>query len=297
MYAWVQMALPDGRDATLYAGHLIGRTGAAALRVDLPEVSEAHALISLRGERLWLLALRRRFRVNGQPQDAVPLSVGLSLELVPGFPVRVTALHLPAEVLGLEGPGLPAQALLGTCGLVFDPHPRLVSGTPPGAAAHFWAMEGRWRARVGGAAPRALEPGTTVVIEGQTFRAVNVPLGHAGEASTLGGERAPLHLVTFHDTVQIHREHHPTVQVVGQLARVISELASVGQPLAWDGLARPLWPHIDEREVLRKRWDGLLGRLRERLRADGLPEDLVRSTRVGLVELVLQPGDVVDDRA
>lgn len=295
MHAWVELELPEGQTARLYAGQIIGRTSAAALRLDLPEVSEAHALVSLRGERLWLLALRRRFQVRQAAQDASPLSAGLAIELVPGFEVRVAAVHLPADVLGLEGPGLPPQALLGTCGLVFDPHPRLVAGTPPQAGAHFWATGGQWRARVAGQV-HTLEAGAPLEVGGQTFQAVNVPLGHAGNASTLGERRAPLHLIAFHDTVQVQRDGLPTVQLVGQLARVISELASVGQPLGWESLAQPLWPHIAERDVLRKRWDGLLGRLRERLRAEGLPEDLVRSTRVGLVELVLQPGDVVDDR-
>lgn len=296
MHAWVQLELPAGDTVRLYAGQLIGRTAGAALQIDLPEVSEAHALVSLRGERLWLLALRRRFLVAGRPRDAVPMVEGQVLELVPGFAVRVAALHLPGAVLGLEGPGLPAQALLGTCGLVFDPHPRLVAGTPPHAAALFWATGGVWRARVAGQLV-TLEAGAAVCLAGQRFDVVNVPLGQAGEVSTLGDVRPPLHLIAFHDTVQIRQDGRPTVQLVGQPARVLTELAAVRQPLAWDGLAQPLWPHIAERDVLRKRWDGLLGRLRERLRAEGLPEDLVRSTRVGLVELVLQTGDVVDDRS
>ena len=54
MRASVRLRLPDGTIETLYAGDLIGRTWAAALRLDDPDVSEAHAMVSLRGERLWM---------------------------------------------------------------------------------------------------------------------------------------------------------------------------------------------------------------------------------------------------
>ncbi len=99
-----------------------------------------------------------------------------------------------------------------------------------------------------------------------------------------------------YDTVQIHRPKAEVFVLVGQLARVVSELATVQQPLAWEELARPHWPHLDDRDALRRRWDGLLGRLRDRLREGGLRPDLVTSTRIGLVELLLREGDVVEDR-
>ena len=83
---------------------------------------------------------------------------------------------------------------------------------------------------------------------------------------------------------------------MGQLARVVTELAAVQQPIAWEDLARPHWPQIDDRDALRRRWDGLLGRLRERLREIRVRTDLVAATRTGLVELVLREGDVVEDR-
>ncbi|MFM2246599.1 MAG: hypothetical protein RL071_2673 [Pseudomonadota bacterium] len=70
----------------------------------------------------------------------------------------------------------------------------------------------------------------------------------------------------------------------------------INDELPWEELARPLWPHIDERDTLRRRWDGLLNRLRERLRAEGLRPDLVVSSHVGLVELILRAGDEVVDR-
>lgn len=297
MRATVRLRLPDGALETLHAGDLIGRTWAAALRLDLPEVSEAHAMVSLRGEQLWLLALRRRLVVDGRPTDAVALTPGLRVRLAPGFEIAVDHVGLPDAVLGLEGPGLPAQALPGTCSLVFDPHPRLAPGPAAVAGAVFWATEGHWRVRRPDGTASDLEVGDVVVVEGRTFRAVPIAIAAAGQSPTHADETGPLRIVSSYDTVQLHPVSGRVVVLAGQLARVVAELVSVGQPLGWEELARPHWPHIDDRDTLRRRWDGLLGRLRERLRDAGLRTDLVTSTRIGLVELVLREGDEVEDRA
>lgn len=296
MRASVRLRLPDGTVETLYAGDLIGRTWAAALRLDDPDVSEAHAMVSLRGERLWMLALRRRFSVAGKAVDSVPLEPGLELRLAPRATLVVESLTLPDAVLGLEGPGLPTQALPGTCSLVHDPHPRLAPGSVTGAEAVFWDSDGEWRVRVG-EATRALLPGDRVEVPSGTFRAAAIALSAVGASATRADDTSPLRIVTSFDTVQIHRPKQEVLVLVGQLARVISELASVQQPMSWEELARPHWPQIEDRDALRRRWDGLLGRLRERLREGGVRLDLVSSTRIGLVELVLREGDEVVDRA
>lgn len=295
MIASVRMRLPSGGTETLYAGDLIGRTWSAALRIDDPEVSEAHAMLSLRGEQLWLLALRRRFMVDGRTVDAVALTEGLCVRLAPGVELLVEAVSLPEVVLGLEGPGLPPQVLPGACSLDHDPHPRLVPGFVARAPAHFWMTGGDWRARVG-AEDFDLVPGRELRLPGGTYRAVLIGLASAGQGATRAGD-GPLRIVASYDTVQVHRSDGEVVVLAGQLARVVSELVAVRQPMAWEELARPHWPHIAERDILRRRWDGLLGRLRERLREGGLRVDLVSSTRVGLVELVLRDGDLVEDRS
>ncbi len=296
MRASVQFRLSDGSTGWLGAGDLIGRAWAAALRIDDPNVSEAHAMVSLRGEALWLLALRRRFRVEGRQHDAIALRRGLVVALAPGVEMTVEAVRLPQQVLGLEGPALLLQSLPGTCGLVFDPHPRLAPGAPRDAAAVFWVTDDAWRVRVAGETARPLAPGDAFEADGRTWRAVSIGLHGASETLTRAGTDDPLRLVSTFDTVHVHRADGEIVVLVGQMARVVAELVAVRQPLSWEELARPHWPHIDDRDVLRRRWDGLLGRLRARLRAGGLREDLVSSTRIGLVELVLREGDVVEDR-
>lgn len=296
MRASVVFRLPDGSAETLFAGDLVGRTWSAALRLDDPDVSEAHAMVSLRGERLWLLSLRRRFSVAGKPVDASPLENGLRLKLAPSVELVVESVSLPATVLGLVGPDLPPQALPGTCSLVFDPHPRLAPGTVADAPAVFWDNDGRWRFRLRDGAASDLDAETTFSVGGKAYSALSIALSTAGQEATRADEQAPIRIVASFDTVQIHRQGAEILVVAGQLARVLSELVSVRQPMAWDELARPLWPHLDDRDALRHRWDGLLGRLRERLRDGGVRTDLLASTRIGLVELVLRSDDVVEDR-
>ncbi len=69
MRAFVRFQLPDGTQRDLYPGDIIGRLWSAALHVDDARVSEAHALVSLRGRELQLLALRGRFAVDSTPRS------------------------------------------------------------------------------------------------------------------------------------------------------------------------------------------------------------------------------------
>lgn len=296
MQASVRIRLSDGTAETLFAGDLIGRTWAAALRLDDPDISEAHAMLSLRGERLWLLALRRRFRVDGESREAIALTEGARVQLAPRILMQVEQVHLPESVMGLEGDGLTRQVLIGTSSLVEDPRPRLVPGRQEGAVAVFWLTDDRWRVRVEDRTVE-LEPGMAIHGRAGAYRAVEVPIASASQPPTRAEDPGPLRLVCSYDTVQIHRPGAPVVLLGGQLARVVSELASVGQPVAWEELARPHWPQLSDRDALRRRWDGLLIRLRARLREEGLRPDLVLSSGVGLVELVLHEGDRVEDRS
>lgn len=295
MRACVRIRLPEGASETLFAGDLIGRSWVAALRLDDPDVSEAHAMVSLRGERLWLIALRRRFSVAGKTVDGTPLEAGMEVRLAPRVGLVVESVSLPESVLGIEGPGLPTQVLPGTCSLVRDPHPRLAPGSLAGAEAVFWETDGSWRVRHGEVV-RPWEAGESLVASAGTYHGRAISLSVAGASTTRADQAVPLRIVASFDTVQLHRPGLPVVLLSGQIARVVSELATTQQPLPWEDLARPHWPNISDRDALRRRWDGLLGRLRDRLREEGVRSDLVSSTRVGLVELLLRENDVVEDR-
>lgn len=297
MRAHVRLRLPDGSNYTLGPGDVIGRTWSAALRLDDPHVSEAHALVSLRAESLLLLSLRRRFLVDGHPQEQVELRVGQRIAFSPETELLVLEVVLPEAMLGVEGDGLPTQALAGPCSVLLTPALRVVPGVSAGAAAVLWDDGEGWRVRAGDQPPRRVEAGETLSLGARTLRFVSVSLSRAGQAATRVGLDEPLHIVSFFDSVHIQRQGAAPVVLSGQQARVISELISTGAPLAWQELASQLWPEVDDRDAARRKWDVLMVRLRTRLRELGVRPDLIRPTGVGLVELVLQAGDRVEDRS
>ena len=73
--------LPDGTTAALGHGDVIGRLESAALHLSDPRISEAHAMVSLRGGALKLVALRGRLVVDGAALRDVELVPGLVVQL------------------------------------------------------------------------------------------------------------------------------------------------------------------------------------------------------------------------
>lgn len=297
MRASVLFRLPDGGRVRLGHGDLIGRLWSAALHLDDARVSEAHALVSLRGGDLVLLALRGRFAVGSQPLTEVVLKAGQSLLLARGLSLHVEAVVLPDHVLALEAEGLPRQLLSGVVALYAGDPPRLHRGHRPDADALLWDTGAGWRAQVGAHPPVAVVVGTTLLVAGRPFRAVAMPVERAGAAQTVvkGGVQAPLRIVSYFDTVHLHVEGQPAVQLRGQAARIVAELVSCGAPVSWQALARVLWPDLDAGS-LRRRWDVAVSKLRSRLRANGIRPDLISASGDGLFELLLYERDEVEDR-
>ena len=153
MRASVCLRLPDGSVDHLAPGDIIGRVWTAALRLDDPHVSEAHALVSLRGRSLRLLALRGRFLVDGQASSETELLPGQRLRFSPETELTVLSVELPEQVMGIEGDSLPPQILAGTCSLSLWPHPRLSPGSLADADAILWSTGDGWLTwpRCGGA--------------------------------------------------------------------------------------------------------------------------------------------------
>jgi hypothetical protein len=104
----------------------------------------------------------------------------------------------------------------------------------------------------------------------------------------------PLRVIARYDTVQLVREGHPTVLISGHMARVLSDLVVAQAPISWQDLAVSIWGDLDK-NVLRRRWDMQLVRFRQKLRAQGIREDLLSADGSGLLELLIGPGDTVVD--
>jgi hypothetical protein len=296
----VTFLLPDGVEVPVGPGGILGRMSTATLSIDDPRVSEAHAMVSLRGGDLLLLALRGTLDVGRRKVVRVPLRLGMRIELVPGVTLTVVGLTLPATVLALAIDGAEPVPLVASAYMLDTDPVRLEPGYSPDAAAALWttAAEG-WRIRLRGEDARQLVAGQEWSLGGHQFRAVEVASSAAGVAPTVAspGEGAgPLTVVLRYDTVHVHRGG-ASAHIAGIPARILTELGRFAAPVPWEMVARTIWKGEPDRFVVRQNWDRHLKALRGRLREAGFREDLVRADGLGNVELFLQPGDRVVDES
>lgn len=268
----------------------------AALQLDDPRVSEGHAMLSLRGGELWLLALRRRLAVDGRSVAELRLEPGQRIGLAQGLELVVESVELPDSVLALAVPGLPTTMLPSVCSLYVRPQVVLSARHDPDAPCLLWDSGDGWR-RAQGDRVVPLWPGDTWSVDGVTVTAVLLAVRGAGPSPTrvTGGIDPPLRIVTAYDSVQIQAGDAPPVVFGGVQARILSELAALGGPAGWELVAREVWPSEPDTWALRRRWDVNLGRLRGRLREAGIRSDLVRAIGTGQVELVLRANDTLTD--
>lgn len=290
---------PGGQVVELGHGDMIGRLERSALFLADGRISEAHALVSLRGDALVLLALRGRFALDGRTLTQLRLEPGQLIDLAEGITLEVLEVVLPEEVLALEGDGLPTQVLTGSASIHVRPDLSLRPGWDADAAAWVWSQDDAWRLQVAPAGdPRPLVPGEVFFVGERRLQAVLVPLVRASTPHTRaeGGIAQPLELVARFHSVHILRGGEERLVLDGAAARIVSELVALGGPASWDVVAREIWRDGASETLLRGRWDAALSRLRARLRAAGIRADLIRSDRQGNVELVLGPGDQVIDQ-
>ncbi|MEM1417542.1 MAG: FHA domain-containing protein [Myxococcota bacterium] len=294
-HAHVLVRTSTGQEARLHAGDLVGRVPTAALLIDDPRVSEAHALVTLRRGRFVLLSLRRLLLVDGAPVREVDLRPELEVELAAGLTLEVRSLHVPETVLAVEAAGLGLRRLGPVASLAGGRTPAVWGRFEPSADAHVWSLAEGWRLRVGDAPATSLEAGQEIELRDQRFRFREVPFAASHPRSTQGVGPAPLRLVTFYDGIEIHREGHPVLTFGGLGARILSELAAFGGPVPWQTVAGEVWreePGVD----LRHRWDAAVNRLRRKLAEHAVRADLVRADGTGFFQLVLGPADVLEDR-
>lgn len=292
----VTLRASTGTVATLAPGDFVGRMWSAGLFLDDPRISEAHALVSLRGDRLELLALRGTLSCDGMPANRVRLTVGRRVGLVDGLFVDVVDVVHPTTSLAVQG--LPSGEVL----LHADVHSLLPDGTliprfEPTATAWMWNTQDGWRFRSDGGAAQEFDPGWTDTVAGYTLALTEVQLAPPSIEDTLRHGEEPLHIVVRYDTVHMHVAEGQSLVFVGLMARLITELALVGSPVRWDVIADLLWPEERDRMALRIRWDKTVHKIRERLRRAGQRVDLIRPDGRGNFELLLLPGDRLEDQA
>jgi hypothetical protein len=292
---FVRFRLPDGRTAQVAAGGLIGRASTAELRIESPEVSEAHAFISLRGRHLQILSLRRWIIVDGERKSSIVLSPGQRIRLSQNVTLDVEAVELPDHVMVLYGDGQELCTLGESVysivtaggGPSQTPSYKLHAEYLPGAEAYIWGTSDGFTLRVGEREPVELTAGASWELHGHQFAVQVRPLGE-GALSTrsIGQNDPPLTIVARYDTVYVRMP-----------ARIVSELATIGRLVSWEAVAREIWGDETDRAIMRQNWDRNLRRLRAQLREAGIRPDLVRPDGKGNVELYLLPQDTVIDES
>ena len=297
MQAHVKLRTADGRVHEVAAGGIIGRLAGAALVLPDPRVSEAHAMVSLRGGALHLLTLRGRFAASGRTPSSLELSVGQRIDFARGLSVEVVDVILPDRVRAVQLDDGPPMPLSGVNSLVRAGGGSLIQRYEADALAVIWSQDGSWwwRPAQGEA---ALLPDEGFEIGGLRVRCCEVRTQRldAGATRQQGAVGAPLRLVCHYDSVQIHREGQPPLTISGNGARIISELVAFGAPVEWQTLAAEIWSGETSEHRLRRKLDQTLLRMRRKLVSGRIRPDLVRNDGSGKMELVLVRGDVVEDR-
>ena len=295
----VRFRTPDGELVDVAAGGFLGRSQGASLRLDDPLVSEAHALVSLRGRKLKLLTLRGSMEVDGKRLPEIVLEPGQRILLAQGVAVEVEGVELPSHVLALTGlSAQPEELSAAVYSIVVRPPPglsELVVGFQASASAHVYSTSEGWRIRLRDRAPEAVEAGASWEIDGVTVGALALSIESAGSKSTVFAGRiyAPVRIVARYETVHLEAQGHPSLVITGVPARILSELCAMGAPAPWEVVANEVWRDEEDHRALRQNWDRNLRSLRAKLRQSGFREDLVRPDGKGNVELFLMPDDVV----
>ena len=172
----VTFVAPDGARHTVHPGGIVGRLARASLRLDDPRVSEAHALVSLRGKALVLLALRGALGLRGKWLGEIELRQGQKILLAEGLALEVAGLVLPGSVMVLvteAGERLELdrpELSLSTKPLASEP------GARPDAAAWAWCSGDQWWIQLRGERPRELRDGDTLEVDGAALTARDLPL-------------------------------------------------------------------------------------------------------------------------
>jgi hypothetical protein len=291
----VTFATPDGARTTVHPGGIIGRLASAALRLDDPRVSEAHALVSLRGQTLVLLALRGALGSRGRWLGECVLRPGQQLLLADGLALEVVDLVLPDTVMVIESDdgrvelGHPEMSL-STAPLRAEP------GSRPDAAAWVWCSGEAWWLQPRGGRPRELCDGEPFTLDGAALLARRLTLAELAVPHTVGAGKLwpPLRIVCFPGHTEIHAEGRPTpVKLTRNSHGLIRETAllTTGRgSVHWLAVAERIWRF----GIPEDNWYTNLARLRDRLREAGLPPDLLRCED-GQVRLALREGmDVVE---
>lgn len=276
----------------LHPGDLIGRLRTAALHLDDPRVSEAHALLSLRGRSLWLFGLRGGLRVGRTWRHEVELEEGLVLGLADDVDLEVVSVTLPSTVHALRDDQGTVTALDRPEWSVMADG-TVVPGFLREGVAWVWSSAGAWRLQVVGGDSGALAADETFVAANRRFTLESEPVAVADVVATVtsGWNVPPFTIDTWEQHTKIVVEGRAEVELTGNGHRILRQAArktEQGGAVHWSEVAEAIW-RVNATE---QNWFTNHRRLQHRLRTLRLPPDLVSCTG-GQVRLVMRAG--IDD--
>jgi hypothetical protein len=290
----VHLRTPDGRRHTLGVGAHIGRARAAELRLADAVVSEAHAMVSLRGRELVLLRLRGALRIDGQDEDEAVLVAGMRIELGPGVWLDVDAVDNADEVLAVELDGAVAQELCASVYSVPASGP-LVTGYVSSALGWICSTTEGWTVQAAEGRAQPLRPGGAWDIGARRVVTTVLPVGDVATDRTVRDVTTALHITLRFSNVRLRKADGSELVLTGRLAELVCVVWDLHAPVAWDVAAGQLWRDESDVDQLRRLWDRTRRRLRLALREHAIREDLVWTDGRGNVEFLRRLGDEVVD--
>jgi hypothetical protein len=238
---FVRFRLGDGTTAQISPGGLIGRAASAELRIANPEVSEAHALISpARAPAAHAVAASvdhpRRRALLGDHAEAGAADLPVADGGARGRGGRAAGPRVRARLRRPRGVHIVGGGVFADAG---DGDIKVAPEHIQGAEAYLWGNAEGFTLRVGDAAPIEVEAGTEWKLGEHRLRVTARPLGD-GALSTrsIGQNDPPLTIVARYDTVYIHTPGRAPAVLSGLLARIVSELVTIGK-LVGVGGGRP----------------------------------------------------------
>jgi len=294
--------LSEDRVIGLQPGDLIGRSRAAALRLNSPRISEAHAFVSLREGQLKLLALRGRVARSGEPPvTELTLLPGMTIKLARDLKLLVEAVSLPGSLLGLTINGAVTPLLASEYSLLTDP-PTLLTGYRAEAAGHIWSGDERWFLKLPEQPLESLAAGQRLMLGDSSIEVVELPLSELAAARTMGPVYARpsepgLRIDSHKERCRVEKPDGSILDITGVMATMLHVMARTHPGhLHWAEVTQQIWfnnnPLPAKREQsFRSSFHRTRQRLRARLKESGVREDLFGQAGYGQWRLNLSPDD------
>jgi len=268
----------------------------AALCLEDPRVSEAHAMVSLRDGALKLIALRGRFRHGGKVLSEVELTPGLEVELAGQITLHCEQVEMPESMLGLLIASELEVMLTTTLTLYTEDFPTLRRGYDPMGTAVFWSTGSQWKVTQASGPAVTLNVGDHLELDGTTIEVISIPLERAAHTRTRRTIRAPLAFACHQAHVDVTPQGQSLIRITGIPGKILLSLLRSEGTASCAQVIGDVWPaDASAPQALRRRFDAGLKRLRDHIECL-IPEGerLVTLDGTGVISLTLAPSDQVE---